>query len=600
MLQTTNRQTNRLLLIALAALSCGAWPTRSTAQTHADVARRASAEALVEISVSRDVPVQMPDGVTLMADVYRPAEPGTYPVVLLRTPYNKAQHASMGPYFAKRGYALVAQDVRGKYKSQGSFNAWAQERDDGIATLDWLVKQPWCNQKIGAWGPSYLGFTSLVLAPSGHPALKAVVNISGPGDVYRTLFPGGSLHLSAMMPWSLMMANGRRQVSPGELQRSIHDLMKFVPLSHADKAAGAIVPFWQSLIDHPRNAAFWTDMGISKQYGDIKVPILHITGWNDFICRHTLEVFNGIREASPETVQKIHVGPWHHDQAGTNTTRSGDEEFGAQAALGEDGFYQLAMRWFDHYLKGIDNGAQRDAIASYFVMGRNEWTNSDAWPPKDVRYVDWYLAGGSKGAGSGGRLTRTAPSRDDRLSFVYDPHDPVPTTGGANFHFFRSNLGVKDQRAVERRDDVLVFSSPPLEEAIQIVGPIAVTLFAATDATDTDFTAKLVEVRSDGYARIIEDGIVRGRFRDSQFQAKLMRPGEVYELSIDLGATAIEIKKGHQIRIEISSSNFPKCSRNPNTGEDPMTASVFKSARQTIFTGGSYPSRVTLPIRVVR
>ena len=589
-----------VLSCVLTAFACCACPAVTIAQTHAKVANRSRAADLLEISVSHDVPVAMPDGVILRADVYRPAKPGTYPVVVLRTPYNKAQHADMGPYFAKRGYAFVAQDVRGKYKSEGTFNAWAQERDDGVATLDWLVKQPWCNQKIGAWGPSYLGFTSLVLAPSGHPALKAVVNISGPGDVYRTLFPGGSLHLAAIMPWSLIMANGREQAAPSDLQRPIRELLRLTPLSDGNKAAGAKVPFWHDVVSHPRNAEFWTDMGISKQYGDISVPILHITGWNDFICRHTLEVYNGIHTASPGTVQKIHVGPWHHDQAGTNTTQSGDEDFGAHAALDEEGFYQLSMRWFDHYLKGIDNGAEHDAEAKYFVMGRNEWTESDQWPPKDVHLLDWYLATDGKGARSTGRLTRESQSVDHQISFVYDPHDPVPTTGGANIHFFRSNLGVKDQREVEKRRDVLVFTSPPLQEPIQIVGPIAVTLFAATDATDTDFTAKLVEVRSDGYARIIEDGIIRGRFRDSQLKAELMTPGVLYELSIDLGATAIEIKKGHQLRIEVSSSNFPKYSRNPNTGEDPMTASVFKSANQTIFTGGSHPSRVTLPIRTAR
>lgn len=339
----------------------------------------------------------MLDGVTLMADVYRPAKPGAYPVVLLRTPYNKAQHVHKGPYFAKRGYALVAQDVRGRYKSEGSFIAWAQERADGIATLDWLTKQPWCNQKIGAWGPSYLGFTSLVLAPSGHPALKAIVNISGPGNVYRTLFPGGSLHLSAIMPWSLVAVNGRSRISPSALQRPIQELMTLTPLCEADKVAGARVPFWQNVVHHPRNAAFWTDMGISKQYGDIRVPMLHITGWNDFVGRHTLEVYNGIRKASPETVQKIHVGSWHHDQAGTNTSQVGEEDFGAQAALDEEAFYQLAIRWFDHYLKGIDNGVERDATATYFVMGRNEWTQSDQWPPRDVRYTDWYFVTGGKG-----------------------------------------------------------------------------------------------------------------------------------------------------------------------------------------------------------
>jgi len=543
----------------------------------------------------------MSDGANLAVDVYLPSSGQKFPAVLVRTPYSKSQYASrFAEPLVRRGYAVVVQDVRGQQASTaaGEFHPIVGEKKDGLDTLDWIAKQPWSNGDIGMWGSSYNAYCALVLTPERHPNLKALVNISGWGDSPAMVAPGGAMHLMCALPWSLSNQI-RGKGSFGDYDWP--EVFKKLPVSEIPRQIGIDSPEWEFMLGSWDSDLLHREASLAGRYGDIQIPILHITGWNDFVARHTLDTYEGIVGAGGATrdaFQKLIVGPWRHDQYWGKGTKVGDEDFGPAAQMGNERIIDLSTQWFDRWLKGTDNGIEKEKPVRLFVMGKNTWREYDQWPPRRVKLEKWYI-GSAKGANSlagDGTLATAAPTSDGHDAFVFDPMDPVPTTGGVNFHFFVSNLGIRDQRPVEQRDDVLVYTSPPLEEDMEIIGPLQAVVYASTDGKHTDFTAKLVEVRQDGYARIIEDGIKRGPEAVSGTRVEIMEPGKVYRFTIDLGTTAISIAKGHRLRVEISSSNFPKYSRNPNTGEPPEFASEFRKVRQTVLHSREYPSHVLLPV----
>jgi putative CocE/NonD family hydrolase len=293
------------------------------------------------------------------------------------------------------------------------------------------------------------------------------------------------------------------------------------------------------------------------------------------------------------------IGPWHHNQELNGGTVVGDEDFGLVAEMGLEKLLKLSKRWFDYWLKDKDDGISKEAPVKVFMMGKNKWLEESQWPPSSIELQKWYLSSdkGANGLEGDGRLSIELPGENSDDSFIFNPEDPVPTTGGVNMHFFPDILGIKDQREVETRDDVLVYTSPALVKPMEIIGPLKVVLYASTEGVDTDFTAKLVEVRADRYARIIEDGIIRGRYRKSLETPDFLEPGKIYEFEIDLGYTAISLYKGSRLRVEISSSNFPKYDRNPNTEVEPFDAVEFKKVKQKIYCSKEYPSHLILPVR---
>lgn len=546
-----------------------------------------------------DVGIVMSDGAKLATDIYLPRREGRHPVVLIRTPYKKENMGSLiAEFFAANGYAAVVQDTRGRFGSEGDFLPFIHERKDGLETLDWISEQDWSGDGIGVWGPSYLGYCGLILAISRHPALKTVINISGVGDIDPVIFPGGAFHLMAALPWALFMEGvDLRTVDLSELYRH-------VPLLKAPSSIETESRIMDMFADTEIRERFGSELSIRDQLENIGIPILHMTGLNDWIYRSTLEVYSAIRESqvSGEKVafQKLIIGPWYHDQQWEGGTRVGDEDFGPLAKMDVQQIRTLSLRWMDHWLKGKDDGLLEEPAVDLFIMGKNAWSRERSWPPHDVVYRNWYLRS-EKGAASlagDGKLSLEKNIGPGRDRFVFDPLDPVPTLGGVNFHFFPGQLGVRDQRPVEKRKDVLVYTSEPLADDLEIIGPIKAVLYVSTEGRDTDFTAKLVEVRPDGYARIIEDGIIRARYRHSRDNPEFLEPGQVYELTVDLGATAVLIRKGCRIRLEISSSNFPKYDRNPNTGEEPLQAVEFKKVTQTIHHSDRHPSRLVLPVRI--
>ncbi len=557
------------------------------------------AKAQTAFTRQENVKVAVSDGVHLAADVYLPSEGKTFPSVLIRTPYDIRGSEWLANMFASAGYAVVVQDVRGMNASEGRFIPFTHEKQDGLDTLDWMAGQPWCSGKIGMWGTSYVAYCAVVLAPTGHTALKTIINMSGWGDGERIAFPGGAMHLMMMLPW--MLSN---QIHG---QGSFHDYdwdkaFRHVPVSDIPSSLGVRSAQWDGAMQAIHNGTKLTPSLDARQYLSIRVPIFHITGWNDFVARSTLELYEQITRASQGGTggpfQKLMVGPWRHDQIWLRETKFGDEDFGSAARMGTKKIGQLCIKWFDRWLKGIENGIDREKPVELFIMGENDWREYDQWPPKQVQYQSLYLTSksGAIGAKGDGKLSTIKPDGDASDSFAFDPMDPVPTTGGVNFHFFLKNLGPKDQRPVEQRSDVLVYTSEPLEKDTDIIGPIKAIIYASTEGVSTDFTAKLCEVRNDGYVRIIEDGILHGPDAIDGEPVKSMEPGRVYRFTIDLGATGIHLAAGHRLRVEISSSNFPKYARNPNTGEAAEFATEFKKVTQTIYHSLEFPSHIVLPV----
>lgn len=530
-------------------------------------------------TVQQNVRVRMPDGVNLATDLYLPQLADKAPAILVRTPYDRSQFSWLGSPLAARGYVVVVQDTRGSGASEGGFEPFIHERADGAATVRWIAAQSWSNGRIGLWGTSYLTFAGLMIAAEKPPEVGAMVAISGWGDTRQMLYSGDALQLLITLGWNLSQQIG------GLKTLDWPAVFRTVPIDSIPAKFGARQEAWNAV------GAMFKDPEALKEtsLGDasIDIPILHITGWNDFLVNDALAVYARTGHSAGADRRKLIVGPWAHDRIWGPATRVADEDFGETARMGGEKVVELVVRWFDFWLKGQETGIRREPPVRYFMMNENKWRTSDTWPPREARTQDWFLESGGRAntAAGDGLLVPELPRKAGSDRFDFDPLDPVPTAGGANFHHFPEFLGPRDQRAVEERADVLVYTSAPLAADLRIAGPIDVELYASTEGAPTDFTAKLVEVRADGYARILADGIRRVK------KAGLRQP-----ISITLGHTAIAIPKGNRLRLEISSSNFPKYARNPNTGETPESATVFEKVRQRIGHGGQTPSCVRLVV----
>jgi hypothetical protein len=530
------------------------------------------------LTLEKNVRVPMPDGVLLATDLYIPNPADKAPAILVRTPYDRSQFSWLARPLAARGYVVVVQDTRGTGASEGALEPFIHERSDGMATVRWIVGQPWSNHRIGLWGTSYLAFAGLMIAGEKPPEVGAMVAMSGWGDARQMLYPGDALQLLVTLGWNLSQQISGRKIADWQA------VWQTIPVDSIPAKFGARREAWNAvgaMVKDPK-ALGQTSLGAS-----LDIPILHITGWNDFLVNDALAVYANAVHGAGADRQKLIVGPWAHDQIWGPERRVADEDFGEDAAMGGEKVVELSVRWFDYWLKGEETGITREPPVRYFMMDANQWRTSDAWPPRETKTQEWFLEsdGKANGAAGDGRLVAERPHKEKSDRFTFDPLDPVPTAGGANFHHFPELLGPRDQRAVEERADVLVYTSAPLESGLQIVGPIDVELYASTEGAATDFTAKLVEVRANGYARIIADGIRRVK------KADLRGP-----MTVTLGHTAIAIPSGNRLRLEISSSNFPKYARNPNTGETPESAMVFKKVGQRVDHGGRTPSRVRLTV----
>jgi putative CocE/NonD family hydrolase len=529
-----------------------------------------------------DLKIPMSDGVALAADIYQPAKEGKYPVILIRTPYDKKYLEEMGAYFAEAGYITVIQDVRGQGNSEGVFIPFSSEKKDGTETVNWIVSQPWSDGKIGLWGLSYLAYNGFMILPARLPAVKSFVDISGFADLDEFMNPGGAFSLMAQMTWFMTQVGGMPLPPESVRTEQMTKIFSTRPLRSlfGDKAEGMEEAF----------------QDISGEFDKIDIPVLHITGWHDFVYRNTLEAYEKIRKHGVE--QALIIGPWHHDQELTKETKVGDEDFGPSAEMGTRKILDISKEWFDETLKGTPPAQKNENAVRIFVMGKNDWEAYHSWPPASADFEKWYFSSGKGANGSkgDGKLSLERPEKPSLDRFTSDPDHYVPTNGGANFHYYTDNIGVKNQADIEKRKDVLVYTSDVLKSPLKIIGPLKAFVYASMDTVDTDITVKIVELRADGYSRNIEDGIIRARYRKSLHEAEMLRPGVVALFGIDLGSTGIELAEGSRIRVEIAGSNFPKYDRNPNTGEEPMSAVRFIKANIEIHCSDEYPSHILLPV----
>ncbi len=539
------------------------------------------------VEQSLHVRIAMRDGVRLDANVFRPTGPGRWPTLLVRTPYGKGS-AINAHYraFVDHGYSIVVQDVRGRHDSEGTFRPFDQEGPDGEDTLTWIARQPWADGKVGMMGGSYLGVVQWQLAVRNPPQLKAIFTAVAGFDDYIDRFysRGGALKLGHRLLW---MAENLKDY-PGT--PDFGEIVRHLPLRTSDRAAtGHSVDWYQRGLDHPAYDAFWKSISTREKLEHMRVPVFAVGGWFDNYAQSDLEAFAELRRMGRQSY--VMIGPWPHNMADRFTS----VEFGAESIVS---MRKWQFEWFDHWLKGKDTIGSYSA-ARYFRMGDNKWLDAPAWPPPGTRITPLYLSskGHANSVDGDGTLDSRRRRTDKSDEFSYDPRNPVPTRGGAtccNFKVFPA--GPMDQRSVEKRGDVLVYTGEVLKKEMEVTGPIRVQLYASTSTPDTDFTAKLVDVYPDGTALSVTDGILRLRYRNSLERPEGAKPGEIYSLTVDAGDTSILFAKGHRIRVEISSSNFPRFDRNPNTGRSIADETELRTARQTVHHGTLTPSALLLPV----
>jgi putative CocE/NonD family hydrolase len=536
-----------------------------------------------------DVMIPMRDGAKLAANIFRPKAEGRFPVILMRTPYGKpdAKWTDAKRYTAA-GYAMVVQDCRGRGKSEGMWDPFRYDGQDGFDTQEWVGQQAWCNGDIGTSGGSYVGWTQWAAAPNGSPHLKAMVPVVPFGNTYDLAYAGGAFQLALLMGWGF--AVGGVALSPDQLTQAFHHL----PLRTFGDQFDKKVPYLNAWIQHPNYDDYWKQRGIDYRYADIAVPVLNIGGWYDIFSKTTIELVNQVRGSSRDRAvrrnQFVVMGPWTH---GVGTRKVGELDFGGDAALN---IGDLQFQWFEYWLKGRETGIQDWPACYLFVMGENRWRGENEWPLKRTRFTSYFLHGSGqanslKGNGS---LDTTQPSEEKPDSFTYDPNDPVPTTGGNNL--IGATAGPYDQAKVEEREDVLVYSCAPFDQDTEATGPVKLILWAASSARDTDFTAKLVDVWPEGKAYNLCDGILRARYRHDREKPALLEPGQIERFEIDLWVTSNLFKRGHRLRLQVSSSNFPRFDLNPNSGNPFGTDTNLLSARQTIFHDREHPSHLVVPV----
>jgi len=571
------------------------------------------------IKVEKNVPAKMRDGVTLYADVYRPDAAGRFPVILLRLPYGKEMAGDFGDheFFPARGYVVIIQDGRGRFASEGEYYALINEPQDGYDTVEWAASLPYSNGLVGTQGQSYLGATQYLLAPTRPPHLRCAFPVSAAADFHQSwvYHTGGAFVLGWQVPYAIFLARNtidrqgiKEQLWPKvrpDLLRSINfgnpltpEGYRRLPLMYWAELLKDVAPYLCDYLTHPEDGPYWWAINVERQHRNINVPMYHVSSWYDIFLRDALIHFNGLRSRAmtPEARggQKLLLGPWAHLFPYTVPTSggTGDIDFGPHAFID---LHDTQLRWFDYWLKGIDSGIFAEPPIRLFIMGTNQWRDESEWPLARTRYTPYFLhsRGTANSVQGNGTLSPEVPSEEPVDHYRYDPADPVPTCGGNTLII---PVGVKDQREVEARQDVLVYTGEPVEKPLEVTGPLKVVLYASSSAPDTDFTAKLVNVRPDGYAQNIADGILRARYRESLSTPKLLAKGEVYELTIDLWATSHVFLPGHRLRVEISSSNFPRFDRNLNTGGDQATGTTFHVAEQTVFHNQRFRSHILLPV----
>jgi putative CocE/NonD family hydrolase len=568
----------------------------------------ASAAAQSEVIVERGVKVTMRDGVILRADVYRPKQEGRFPVLLERTPYNKSGGADFGYRAAASGYVVIIQDVRGRYTSEGEWYPFRYESEDGYDTVEWAAALPYSNGKVGMFGGSYVGATQMLAAIAHPPHLAGICPVVTASNYHANwTYQGGAFEQWFNESWTSGLAQDTLNRT---IQRNTNAMsgiwelpLSHYPLFHIPRGSlrlyspEELAPYFLDWLAHPSYDEYWKRWSIEEHYGAIMVPALTVAAWYDIFQGGSLRNYEGIKEHGGSDVardgQHLLVTVGGHAGMGRKV---GEVDFGPAAAEFNESAITLA--WYDYLFKGAQNQFAGKPVR-IFVMGRNQWRDEETWPLRRAQATAYFLYSSSSANSlrGNGVLSTEPPGQEPPDQYVYDPMNPVPTTGGPlccdSEHL---PAGPCDQRAVESRDDVLVYSTQPFNSDFEITGPVRVELYAKSSAVDTDFTAKLVDVWPDGFAQNLTEGIIRARYRDSLEVPHLMNPGQIYRFTIDLWSTSNVFRKGHRLRLEISSSNFPRFDRNLNTGETGEFATYSVKAVNTIYHDAEHRSALIVPI----
>lgn len=581
------------------------------------------------VKAQRNVAVQMRDGIILATDVYRPDADGKFPVVLVRTPYDRRNLEMQADFYARRGYVYAAQDCRGRFGSQGAWEPFVNEKTDGYDTIEWLAKQSWSNGKVGMIGGSYLGWVQWFAASQRPPHLITIIpNVAPPEPFYNIPYEHGVFFLGGAIWWADFVEStagadlAAQMAAIGNLgDKKYHELLRSLPVIDLDKKVlGKENRYWRAWIDHWTDDHYWQRADFYDDLKDIDLPVFHQSGWFDGDGIGSKLNYKKMISYGHSN-QKLVLGPWGHTD--TDTRMAGEWDFGPQAIVDLQRQY---LRWFDYWLKGIDNGITREPLVSIFVMGSNRWLRDNTYPIFSTRFEKWYLSsdGGANTSGGDGKLSPDAPSGKDADHYSYDPGDPTPTpddyvaedeqraaaaspaTGPTSRPAATQPAKSSEEEAklrkayhakvIASRRDILVYTSAPMEKPLTIAGPLSAVIYASSTAKDTDWFVRLIEVNKDGQLWTRGEGRLRARFRDSNREPSLLKPGEIYEYHLDLWQTGVEMPAGNRLRVEVCSASFPFFSRNLNTGGHSETETNFVTAQQTIYHDANHPSHVLLPV----
>jgi len=573
-----------LILFLLIAVS----PT--LAQQAAPASSPPAAQATPEVKIEFNRRVPMRDRTELSADIYRPVGEGKFPVILNRTPYTKAGGSTfkIAQYFTSHGYVYVAMDVRGRGDSDGTFEPYRHDGQDGYDAIEWLAVQSWSTGKVGTIGGSYNGRIQWLTAIQQPPHLTAMIVLASPSDPFVEWPTGQPLPMD--ISWYHFTAGHVLQNMEVVDWKKLYE---HLPLITMDEAMGRPNRFWKEEVEHAKLDSWWEDLRYQNKYDRVRVPVLNISGWYDDEQVGTPLNYIGVTTKGSPTIrssQKLLVGPWPH--AINSSTKLGTVEFGPTAVIDMNAYW---LRWFDQWLKGSDSGFMKEPPVRIFVMGENVWRDENEWPIARTQWTKYFLhSNGQANTLTGnGTLSSAEPASEPTDSYSYDPANPVKFITDPSFAQIG---GPDDYREVEQRADVLVYTSDALTEDMEVCGPLRVHLSAASSARDTDFMAKLIDVWPNGFAQRLNDGMVRARFREGMDKPSLIEPGRVYSYDLDLWNTCQLYQKGHRIRVEVSSSAFPKYDRNLNTGEALGQTTRMAVAQQKIYHDREHPSYVVLPI----
>jgi putative CocE/NonD family hydrolase len=562
------------------------------------------------VTVELDQPVPMRDGTILRADVYRPVEPGTYPVLLIRIPYDKTQSENViyahPSWYARHGYIVVCQDTRGRYKSDGVFYPFRHEAEDGFDTIEWCGRLAGSTGTVGTFGASYGGATQLLAATQCPPSLGTMIPTVTPSQYYEGwTYNQGAFALGFALSWALSLGVNAAQKRGDDAAASSFavgfasslDLDRSLPLDSIPTLDNQDTPYFKDWIAHPTYDEYWKQWSIDEDYSRIEVPVLHVAGWYDIFLSGSVKNFVGMRSSAgnehARANQRLVIGPWYH----IPWRVLGGVEVDVASP---HAFDEWQIDWFDRQLKS-EPVVDADAPVRLYILREGRWRDFDAWPPSGTKPINVYLHSGGRAnsAFGDGSLSCTKPASELPDVYAYDPVGPLPGPGGHSCCFPNvAPMGPLDQEPREVNNGVLIYTSEPLAEPMWLIGDMTATIYAATTAVDTDYAVRLCVVDNAGISTNIQEGIVRARYRDSLSKPTLLEPGKIYRYEIPLGPVGVKLESGERLRVQVTSNDFPQWDRNMNTGNSPSSEGLSSAivATQAVYHDADHPSWVSLPV----